>query len=144
MQITCIQLYGFKHSYLIQIIFELISLTIDEFVFLSHINHCRLFNTEYIFRHKTVLLQSIHFNIRAQYSHFRPIDRNLYGATTPGWREPRSYGNKGVLHISQSSSITGALPSDCLLSYPAYLFGESCPQPRYTVGVYYSLSQPNR
>ena len=30
---------------------------------------------------------------------------------------PGSDGNKGVLRITQSSSITGASPSDCLVSY---------------------------
>ena len=31
--------------------------------------------------------------------------------------------NKGVLCIPQSSSITGAFPSDCLMSYPEDLSG---------------------
>ena len=38
-----------------------------------------------------------------------------------------SDGNKGVLCISQSSSITGASSSDCLVSYPGHLLGESYP-----------------
>ena len=45
------------------------------------------------------------------------MDRTLSGATTPGQSEPGSNGNKGVLHIPQSSSITGNSPSDCLVSY---------------------------
>ena len=45
-----------------------------------------------------------------------PIDKTLSGATTPGQSEPGSNGNEGVLHIPQSSSITGALLSDCLVS----------------------------
>ena len=36
-------------------------------------------------------------------------------------------GNEGVLHIPQSSSITGATPSDCLVSYPRNSLGESYP-----------------
>ena len=32
-------------------------------------------------------------------------------------------GNEGVLRILQSSSITGASPSDCLVSYPGHLLG---------------------
>ena len=44
------------------------------------------------------------------------IDRNLSGATTPGQSEPWSDGNEGILHIPQSSFITEASPSDCLLS----------------------------
>ena len=31
---------------------------------------------------------------------------------------------KSLLHISQSASITGASPSDCLVSYPDHSLGE--------------------
>ena len=41
-----------------------------------------------------------------------PIDRSLSGATTPGQSGAGSDGNEGVLHIPQSSSITGAASSD--------------------------------
>ena len=41
----------------------------------------------------------------------------LSGATTPGQSEPWCNGNKGVVCIPQSSSITGASPSDWLVSY---------------------------
>ena len=34
---------------------------------------------------------------------------------------PGSDDYEGVLHIPQSSSITGALPLDCLTSYPGHL-----------------------
>ena len=41
---------------------------------------------------------------------------------------PGSYGNKGVLRIPQSSSITEASPSDCLVPYVEYsLVGKSYP-----------------
>ena len=41
-------------------------------------------------------------------------------------RGPRSDGNKEVLCIPQSSSITGASPFDCWVSFfPGHLFGES-------------------
>ena len=40
----------------------------------------------------------------------------LSSATTLGQNGLGSNGNKGVLHIPQSFSITGALPSDCLIS----------------------------
>ena len=53
------------------------------------------------------------------------IDRNLAGATTPDQRGPRNGGNKRLLRISQSSSITGASLSDCLVSYPGHLLKES-------------------
>ena len=48
-------------------------------------------------------------------------------ATSPGQSEPGSNGNKGIFCIAQSSSNTGASPSDCLVSYPGHSFGESCP-----------------
>ena len=35
----------------------------------------------------------------------------------PGQSGPGNNGNEGVLHIPQSPSITGTLPSDCLVSY---------------------------
>ena len=35
--------------------------------------------------------------------------------------------NEGVLRISQSSSITGALLSDCLMSFQGQTLGESYP-----------------
>ena len=46
------------------------------------------------------------------------MDRALSGATIPGQSGPRSNGNEGVLCIPPNSSITGTLPSDCLVSYP--------------------------
>ena len=68
-------------------------------------------------------------------------DRTLSSTTTPGQSEPGSDGNKGVLRIPQSSSITGTSPSDCLLSYPGYSLEESSPLRRCSVGVFYSPSQ---
>ena len=47
----------------------------------------------------------------------------LSGATTPSQSEPGSDGNEGVLCIPQSSSITGTLPSDCLVSYLGHSLG---------------------
>ena len=41
-----------------------------------------------------------------------PIDRTLSVATIPDQDGPGSDGNKEILHIPQSSSITGALLSD--------------------------------
>ena len=61
-----------------------------------------------------------------QFSSIQPIDRVLSGATTPGQSGPESNGNEEVLHIPQSPSITGTLPSDCLVSYPEHsLWGGS-------------------
>ena len=42
---------------------------------------------------------------------------NSSGATTPGQSGPGSDDNKWVLRIPQSSSITGALLSDCFVSH---------------------------
>ena len=49
------------------------------------------------------------------------------GATTPGQSGPGSNGNKGVLCIPQSTSITGVSPSDCLMSYPGHSLEELYP-----------------
>ena len=49
-----------------------------------------------------------------------PLDRTLSGTTIPGQSGPGSDGYEGVLRIPQSSSITGASPSDCLESYPEH------------------------
>ena len=55
------------------------------------------------------------------------INRTLSGTTTKSQSGPGSDGNKGVLSIPQSSSITGASPSDCSVSYPGHLLGGSYP-----------------
>ena len=60
---------------------------------------------------KTVLSQT------TQFSSIWPINRTLSGATIAGQSGPGSDGNKGVLRIPQSSSITETSPSDCLVSY---------------------------
>ena len=74
---------------------------------------------------KTVLFQTIQFSINTQFSSIWPIDRTLSSTTNPGQSEPGSDGNKEVLHIPQSSSITGASSSDCFVSYPGHLLGKS-------------------
>ena len=58
-----------------------------------------------------------------------PIDKTLSGAPTPGQSGPGSNGNKGVLHILQSFSITEASPSNCLVSYPGHSLGRRCLTP---------------
>ena len=54
-----------------------------------------------------------------------------------------SYGSEGVIWIPQSSSITGAKPSDYLMSYPGHLLavGGVLPICRFVVGVFYSPKQ---
>ena len=47
------------------------------------------------------------------------IDKTLASATTLGQSKPGSNGNEGALAIPQSSSITGASPSD-LVSYTGH------------------------
>ena len=87
-----------------------------------------------------VLFQTIRFSISTQFSSIRPIDRTLSGSTNPGQCGPGSDGNEGVLHIPQSSSFTGTLPSNCLVSYAGYSLGRLllC---RDAVGVLYSPSR---
>ena len=45
------------------------------------------------------------------------MERTLSSSTSPSQSDGGSDGNEGVLRISQSSSITGASPSNCLMSY---------------------------
>ena len=72
---------------------------------------------------------------------FNPEIGPLSGASTPGQSGPGRNGNEGVLHIPQSSSITGTSPSDCLVSYPGHLLGEVLPLCREAVDIFYSPSQ---
>ena len=76
---------------------------------------------------KIALFQTIQFSISTQFSSIWPIERTLSGATTPGPNGPGSDGNEGVLHIPQSSSITGASLSVCLVSYPGHSLEGSYP-----------------
>ena len=65
------------------------------------------------------------------------------GATIPGHSGPGSDGNKGVLRIPQSSSITGTSPSDCLVSY----LGHSLREENYLFAekqLVYSTTPANR
>ena len=61
---------------------------------------------------------------------FWPIDMAQLGVTTPGHGSDI---NEGILHIHQSSSITGASPSENLVSYSGHLSGESYP---FVLGVF--------
>ena len=79
---------------------------------------------------KTVLFQTIQFCISTQFSSIWPI------TSTPGQSGHGSQGNEEVLCISQSSRITGTLPSDCLGSY----LGHSLPLSRGAVCVFSSPS----
>ena len=74
---------------------------------------------------KTVPFQTIQFSLSPQFSSIWPIDRTVSGATTPGQNGPGSDGNEGQLRIHQSSSITGTIPSDCLVSYLGHSFAEA-------------------
>ena len=90
--------------------------------------------------------QVIQFSISTQFHSIWPIDRTLSGATTPGQSRPGSDGNEGVLHIPESSSITGTSASDCLVSYPGHSLGrgQSYPLRREAVSVLYSPSWMGR
>ena len=71
-----------------------------------------------------------------------PIERTLLGATTPGQSEPGSDGNRGVLRILQSFSVTGASPSGCLVSYQDTRWGSLTPLQRSSRCIL--QPQPNR
>ena len=55
------------------------------------------------------------------------MNRALSGANILDQSGTGSDGNEEVLRIPQNSSITGISPSDCLVSYPGYLWGGSYP-----------------
>ena len=64
------------------------------------------------------------------------------GATTPSQSEPGSDGNKEVLRIPQSFSITGTSQSDCLVSNLGYSLAEGfIPFCRDAVSVFSSPSR---
>ena len=63
-----------------------------------------------------LLFQTVQFSISTQFSSIWPIDETL-----PGYSGPGSNSNKRVLHIPQSSCITGTSSSDCLVSYPGQM-----------------------
>ena len=65
-------------------------------------------------------------------SSIRPIDRTQSGATTPDQSGHGSAGNEGVLYIPQNSAITGASPSDCLVSTQDTRFESVTPLQRYS------------
>ena len=74
------------------------------------------------------------------------IDRTQTDSTTPGQSGPGSGGNNKVLRIPWSSSITGASPADCLVSYLGHLYvcvcvcGGVLPLCRDAFGVFNSLN----
>ena len=61
---------------------------------------------------KTVIFQAIQYGTSLQFRSIWPIDRTLSGATTLSQSGPASEGNEELLHIPQSSSITGTSPLD--------------------------------
>ena len=110
---------------------------------LCHNNHRRLFNAKSTFyTYKKVLFQTtqfsistpsncqkllfqtIQFSINILFTSIQSIDRTLSGATIPGQSQPGRDDNKGILCIPQIPRITGASPSDCLLSYARNFLGE--------------------
>ena len=67
------------------------------------------------FKVKRVLFLVFQFNLSTQFSFISPVDWTLSGTPNLSKSGPRSDGDKGVHCIPQSSSITGASSSDCLV-----------------------------
>ena len=110
-------------------------------VFLCIINNS-IKHQSFVYTHlndQTVLFQTIRFSIIIQFNSIWPINRTLSGVTTPSQNGPESDGNKGVLRLPQSSSITGTSPSDCLVSYPGHSLGGGS-YPSAEMQVVYSTS----
>ena len=86
---------------------------------------------------KTTIFQAIQSSISTLFRSIWPIDRSLSSATTPGQSWPWSDGNKGVLRIPQSSSITETSSPDCLVLYPGHsLWRGVLPLCRDAAGVF--------
>ena len=86
---------------------------------------------------KTVLFQTIQFYQRVL-SSIQYRDRTLSSATIPCQSGPGNDGNEEVLHIPQTSNITGTSPSACLVFYPGQtLSGVSYPSAEMQ-SVYYT------
>ena len=118
---------AFVYFYLIQIIlFSMNHLFAHSLMFFKYwyvsltiqLNISHLFT---LLNVKTVLFQTIQLSISTQFKSqtvsIWSIDSTLSGATTPGQSGRGSDGNKGVLHIPQSSSINEASPyKSCVTS----------------------------
>ena len=72
-----------------------------------------------------------------------PIDRTLFGATTPGQNGPGSDGNEGILCIPQNFRITGASPSDYLCQNQDTHWGGGGSYPSAEKQVVYSIAPAN-
>ena len=90
---------------------------------------------------KTVLFQTIQFNISINLRFIWPIDSTLSGVTTADQSRPGSDDNKRVLRIPKSSGITGASPIRLFSVISKTLVGGVLPLWRDAVGVFCS---PNR
>ena len=79
---------------------------------------------------------ALNLNVKLVY-----LTHQMLPATSPDQSEPESNGNELVLCIPQSISITGASPSDGIVSYSGHLLGEGvlllC---RDAVGIFYCPS----
>ena len=81
---------------------------------------------------KTVLFQTLQiimspfFILNLNTKQFYLTHRIISGATIPDQSGPGSDGYEGILRFSQSSSITGASPSNCLMSYLEYSWSRGC------------------
>ena len=69
------------------------------------------------------------------------VDRIRSGASTQDQSGRGCDGNEVVLRIPQSSSITGASPSDCFTSYPEYTLVEGLTLSRDAVSIFYCPSR---
>ena len=76
---------------------------------------------------KKVLFKTIQLSISTQFSSIWPIERSYEVLPFQAKVDLGAIANEGVLHIPQRSSVTGTLPSDCLVSKSGHSLGESYP-----------------
>ena len=109
----------FLHYYYVRASLPLECVAFAIYIYIYIYTHILCWTWFYIYK--------IKFSISTLFSSIWPIDRTLSGATTLSQSGTGSDGNKGILLIPQSSSITDASPSDCLVLYPEHSMRESYP-----------------
>ena len=84
-------------------------------------------------------ISTMQLSKNTQFSSIWSIEMTRSGVTTPGQGEPGSDGNKGILHIPQSSWILETSTSDSLVSYPGHSLEMSYPSAEMPL-VYFAAS----
>ena len=85
---------------------------------------------QFYFKHFSSALVICLHSVYTSNSSMWPIHRTISCATTPDQRGRGGNCNEGELFIHQSSSITGASQTDCIMSYARHTFVGLTPRKR--------------